>query len=435
MSWLPIPRLSVALALLLAACGGTTSAREGDSGNTNWLQTCTTDADCGALSCFCGSCRSACDAAVDCAAPPGDSCRGDAGSAAEAAEPETVQLFESADRFATELEALTDGSVLLVGGAGWFNLDFSNAYRDFWLARVDQTGEMVWEFREPRPDAKSIGRSLAVTASGEVVTLSTVFDGNDTPAFSSFDDAGTKLEDWTGVPGITRLRDAGDGQLYGAGSQLLEWREGRPFTAAWAGRITREATIWQQTREGLSGSVSDIVSLDVDAAGNVLVAGSLGTAPDSNESVPWVGSLDAAGDWLWERTFEVAARSHCDADAAVLTSDGGALVAGGCDGQWLRRFSASGSLVWERRFPWLITALAAFEDGYAMALGTREPQASFEDDAPYAKLLRFDEQHRLRWRAERPDCRNFQQLAAAPDGLLALAECGQGSALVRYSEP
>jgi hypothetical protein len=419
------------LAFALTACGGTTSAKEGDSGNTNWLKACVTDAQCGDLACFCGSCRSACDAAVDCALPPAASCRGDA-HGVESVSPEISLLREDPDTFAADLATLPDGSSLLVGGAGLYEFDLTNAYRDFWLARVDEAGEIAWEFRAPLADAASIGRSLAVTSTNEVITVSTIFDGNDTPAFSRFDQTGAKLSDWTGEPGITRLRAASDGELYGAGSQLLEWRDGRPFMAAWAGRLTPDGTIWQQAREGLAGSVSNVVSLDVDVAGNVLVSGSLGTAPDSNESVPWVGSLDATGEWLWEHTFEVATRSHCDADAAVFTSDGGTLVAGGCDGQWLRRLSASGSLVWERRFPWLVTALAALEDGYAVAMGTRGSGGIGDGDERYARLLRFDDQHRLRWRAELPSCLNFHRLVAAPDGLFALAECEQGSALARY---
>jgi hypothetical protein len=64
------------------SCGGETGG--GTDSNTHWLSRCTTDADCGNLSCICGTCTRPCLSDAMCAGLPNASCaRAACGSAEE----------------------------------------------------------------------------------------------------------------------------------------------------------------------------------------------------------------------------------------------------------------------------------------------------------------------------------------------------------------
>jgi len=47
-------------ALVVPSCGGATSGGGGTDSNTHWLSSCTSDADCGSLTCLCGECTKPC---------------------------------------------------------------------------------------------------------------------------------------------------------------------------------------------------------------------------------------------------------------------------------------------------------------------------------------------------------------------------------------
>ncbi len=53
------------LTAAVSSCGGSTDSTGTDS-NTHWLERCVADGDCGALSCICGTCTTACSDASNC---------------------------------------------------------------------------------------------------------------------------------------------------------------------------------------------------------------------------------------------------------------------------------------------------------------------------------------------------------------------------------
>jgi hypothetical protein len=58
---------------LASACG---SSRDGGDTQTNWLERCASDAECGGFACICGRCAKSCESDADCgAAPEPASCR------------------------------------------------------------------------------------------------------------------------------------------------------------------------------------------------------------------------------------------------------------------------------------------------------------------------------------------------------------------------
>jgi hypothetical protein len=430
----------LALVGLALGCGGTTQGSERESGNTNWLKECTIDVQCGnALACLCGLCRTPCEGATVCELEPERSCvAAQTHDAAPAPAPEVTLESADAEAYATDLALIDDGSVVLVGGTDPMTLGLGPpAYPSFWLRRLGPDGSTAWDYTEPPSELGGVdtGRAVAALPSGELVALSTIYDGTDSPALRRFDGEGALLESWSLDAGISRLRAAPGGGLFGAGSRFIEDREGRPFISAWLGRIAGQELIWEQAREGSDGSISSVGDLASDAAGDVVVGGTLGIAQDSNAAVPWLGRFDAEGASLWEQAIEVDQYSAC-LDTQVSMSAGGASLAAvsSCAGPWLRSYDPAGSVLWERRFDRTITALAGLDDGgYAVGLGTRE--GWYQSDPPPATLLRFDAEHRLAWQVELEECYLFERLVVAEEGLLALAGCPQGYALNLYTDP
>jgi hypothetical protein len=70
-------RALVSLPLFVAVLGGACSTREsrGTDSNTNFLEPCTRDDECGSLICLCGQCSRTCEANADCSSLPGGVCR------------------------------------------------------------------------------------------------------------------------------------------------------------------------------------------------------------------------------------------------------------------------------------------------------------------------------------------------------------------------
>lgn len=425
--------LSWTALLLTMGCGGNAETTEVASGNTNWLKECVSDDECGELSCACGTCRYECEGAIDCSLEPERACLG-GGGAPQAEAPEVAFEDLNPDAYANDLVVDADGAIVLVGGTDFTSFDLSPIYPTFWLAKLDRAGNRLWQYDEaPAPDSGESATGLSVALSGdEIVALTTIYDGLDTPALRSFDAEGTLVDSWSSSPGFTRLASAPGGDLFAAGSRLNETRAGRPFSSAWVGRLGGDAMVWEQAREGLDGSISDVDVLVADRAGQLLVGGSLGTEPDSNASVPWLARLDPDGAFLWEESLAVPEVSNCNVTAVAFTADGGSLASASCVGPWLRAYDESGEVRWERRFAGPVTALAGIADGgYAVALG----QLDIYGGAAGATLLRYDAEHQLLWRAEQSGCYRFERLVATEQGVLALAGCDTGYRLTAYVDP
>ncbi len=424
----------VALGALLAfGCGGSTEITEVASGNTNWLKQCVTDDECGGLSCACGTCRYECDGAIDCSLQPEQACLGASNVTPQA---EATVLFEVADpdAYASEMAVDADGSIVLLGGAHRTTNDLAPWYPTFWLAKLDAAGELLWRHTEPSEDPlnSNAGRTLALGPDGELIALSTIYDGSDTSDIRRFDADGALLDRWSASPGFALLASAPGGELFAAGSRLLEMREGRPYSSAWVGRIAGQDTVWEQSRTGLEGGVSMVDVIATDATGQLVVGGSLGTEKVNNASVPWLARLDANGEFLWEETLAVSGRSHCDTTAVAITPDGTSLASAHCVGPWVRAYDDSGRVLWERRFGKTVTGLAGMRDGgYVVGLG----YSDYATGAKGVELLRYDSGHRLLWRTDQPGCYLFEGIVATEQGVLALAGCATGYQLTAYADP
>ncbi|MDF3065261.1 MAG: hypothetical protein K0R38_862 [Polyangiaceae bacterium] len=422
---------ALALALAGLGCGETTHGREDGSGNTNWLKPCEADAECGELSCLCGSCRNACDAATVCSLEAEASCSG-ATSPQPLASPITLGEHRDADAMPNDLVVGADGSVTLVGGKGPTPFDLTTVYRNFWVSKLSREADVLWSYEsENVTDAADPGRSIVLTAGGETLALSTVYDGQDTPHIRRLDRNGELVSSFMSTPGFTTMRTDGRGGFFATGSNRasdVPNALGRTPTVAWIGQFDppviagSDTPHWQQERQGLEGSISNILVASSDGLGNLVVGGSLGTAVDSNASEPYLARLDRNGDFVWEQSVPIAEVTHCDATAVAMLPDGGSLAAIGCGPRWLRAYEADGAIRWERRIANGVTALAGLRDGgYVVGYG-----------GGTAHLQRYDAQHRSMWEVIQEGCTAFTRLEAEGDAVVALSACEPGYLLSWY---
>ena len=401
---------------LFAGCGGETSTSTNETGNTNWLKECSTDLDCGTLSCYCGSCRETCGGVVDCSSSPEQACAPHSSPEDEPLEDVSASpLLTDDDADITDVTRGPGSSIYVTGGKGKYQSDLSDTYSDFWLAQIDSAGELTWEVREPIDETDSMGISLAYSGSSgaEALTvLSTRYVDGDRTLVRYFDAEGNAVGSEQRAPEfeVTRSHPSSVSFLGG-------------FEADRAVVVPLEAPgdEWPAEFRGVDGGRSSVTDMAVASDGSVAVVGHLGTDPTSNETVPWASGLDSNGSAMWEHAFPVSDRSHCEARGVALANGGVTLVAGECSGNWLKGIARDGSVRWERHFEERIGAIATSGSGYFVSTGTGTRGA----DA-LGTLLAFDEQHRLLWRVREAGCEAFHRLIPIDGAVVAVARCDDG---------
>jgi hypothetical protein len=106
-----------------------------------------------------------------------------------------------------------------------------------------------------------------------------------------------------------------------------------------------------------TGSGEDARAVALDAAGDVIVAGSVGTANTADDA--FVMKLSSSGDVMWIRTFGTSGSDF--AHAVAPDGAGGAVVVGrvaglledkhyGSDDAFVRRYTPQGEVVWTQQF-------------------------------------------------------------------------------------
>jgi hypothetical protein len=447
------------LALAVFACGGEATRldeqgsggggsggrsnddKNGSGGDSEEGVACTTSAECGSLSCLCGVCQGECEGAVICSQAEGGVCVGN-GPATEAVAKSAAFAVRPGQVQGNDIAPGPDGSVLVVGGATPVPIDFGTAYRDFWLARFDARGNPLWQVVEPQDETQSPGQSVTFGDDLLVITLSTRYVEGSRTLVRQFGIDGTRISDEQLDPELTIARQSPtDEGAWLAGSELSSTTGGRPFLRARVERLGVQTGQWPASFAGLTGSVSAVLALALDDEGNASVSGYLGIDAESNRSVPWVARLSPRGETIFETKIAVSDDSHCSADAIAVTTQGVTLSAGYCEGNWLKAFSPDGKLLWERRFPEPISALASLADGgYLVATGeASNPNGSFNpnDDwtSAHADLLAFDAEHHLLTRVTEPTCSPFHRILVTPDGVYTLASCGGELEIAKYDLP
>jgi hypothetical protein len=340
-------------------------------------------------------------------------------------DPSAILVAESSwsvfddDKVARSVTVGEDGSIYVTGGQGPTPADMSILFVNFWVARFSAAGELDWENIEVVDDDQSHGLSVALSPDGTLTTVATIWDGTDTPRLRQHDVAGTALGEFTVDPGVTRLATAPSGALVGSGSNLIEYRSGRPFTELWVGGLSEQSVEWQQVRQGLDGSISTAwdIALSED---RYFVAGSRGTAADSNASDAWLGAGTFGGGFDWE-TVPVSGGGNGRSVAVAVAADGGVVVAGTGEHSFVHRYGPQGSSEWERRLERNPSVVLATESGYAV--GYADPAEGLVDF--------FDWDGEPTWRFVEPSCGTVEDLVEDRGDLIALLACSSSMGMFR----
>jgi len=294
--------------------------------------------------------------------------------------PPAIQWQRRLAASAWESQKLPDNSVVLAGYVIRTNIDF-------YVARIDAAGQVLWE-RQLGGSGYDDAYDVRPASDGGFIVVGRSESGAtgdksaDNFGWSDYwvvhlDSAGRKTWDatiggtWNDLPrAVIELEDssiiiAGESYSPADGNktarQIGRWD-------AWFVRLSADGSnIWDQTFGGLD---NDGVYSVVSASNRVVFAGYSESQTNITKTATaygtwdvWVGSLDAEGTLLWDRSYGGAGFDY--AEKIQLTLDGGFIIAGysasapggnktsshfgGGDG-WAIRLDSAGNKIWERSY-------------------------------------------------------------------------------------
>ncbi|GAB3497501.1 hypothetical protein GCM10027341_17690 [Spirosoma knui] len=205
----------------------------------------------------------------------------------------------SHDDFATTITASADGGYL-VGGQVYFNdgditgfhKDPTDSwyYADYWLVKLDESGNLIWQKALGGKDADLVSQVIATTDGGYVLA----------------------------------------GQTYSRDGDVSEENNHASFSFpdAWAVKLNSAGSIiWQKV---LGGLYSDHLSaVTITAYGEYVFAGAISSDPLAgtiNGFDAWAVKLDGAGNLIWQKSL--GGSKGDQASAVLVTANGNCVLAG-----------------------------------------------------------------------------------------------------------
>jgi outer membrane protein assembly factor BamB len=329
-----------------------------------------------------------------------------------------------------------DGSIYVVGQAGYTPQGDGGIFDDFWIAKHTAEGAVVWEIFEPLAEESYVyPTAVSVDGAGDVYLAQV-----DYTDFAGFENRVRKLDPdgaelWSVVlPG--RAFDVA--ALPGGGAIVV----GAQQSVAWVQHLDVDGTLgWSRTFGDPAMQYSVIEHAAVTGDGRVVLGGRMGLEPASSRAQAWAAALDVVdGAERWQASLSEGVATDWVAGLGVA-ADGTALVAGRRGESWVEALDASGVSQWS----WIndlapgTTSLAVFPDGgFAVGdglyLDVEDPNACWDGFSPCPismRIARREPDGTARWGFVTDACRVATVvLPTADDGLLALAGCGaSGSAM------
>lgn len=270
-----------------------------------------------------------------------------------------------------------DGGLLVVGSTE----DDRSIYSAAWLVKLDAAGGVDWSRMYPG-DLGSEAIGAAQAPSGYVVAMSaraSLPDSREFVRLVGVDARGDvawqqDFTDWVNASPVAACGFGADGLAVLAHGWLPT---GQP--CAWIITADASGSIgWQRV---LSGDGIEVVQSDIVQAadGSLFVIGSARDVPARTTYAPVVTRLDASGTTLWQRRFPQDPAVLITRRSGAATPDGGLLLAGNVDGAiggplWLARLDAAGGITSQSRPSGDVAAspggIAAASDGGAVLVGT-----------------------------------------------------------------
>lgn len=226
--------------------------------------------------------------------------------------------------------------------------------RDVWMGRFSAAGApgFTRTFNGSSDDTDE-GLGIAVDAAGNVGVVGYATQGSDTERFiRKYGPSGNTL--WTVLASNGTDDEAhgvafdGDGNLVATGFVTTGGD-----TDIWVGKYDPDGNeSWTRTHDGAAGANDRGLGVATDADDNVLVVGFEATAGQGDDA--WIRKYDAGGAAVWTETFNGTADGLDRAQAVAVDAAGDVIVAGSTfggaqsDNLWLRRYDADGNA----RYPW-----------------------------------------------------------------------------------
>ncbi|MBK8211560.1 MAG: hypothetical protein IPK78_18040 [Rhodospirillales bacterium] len=263
------------------------------------------------------------------------------------------------------------GNVYMVGET-WGSLGGANkGISDAWVRKYNPYGRVLWQ-RQPGTEANDGARGVATDAAGDVYLAGDTYGsfgsankGGSDAWVRKYDASGRLL--WQRQPGseandsVQGVATDAAGDVYLAGEtdgSLAGANKG--FSDAWVRKYDPSGRLLWQRQPGTEG-YDWAKGVATNASGDVYVAGhtdgSLGGANKGSLDA-WVRKYDASGRLLWQRQpgtegndYALGVATDAAGDVYLAGETGGSLGGvnkGGSDA-WVRKYDAAGRLLWQRQ--------------------------------------------------------------------------------------
>jgi uncharacterized delta-60 repeat protein len=244
-------------------------------------------------------------------------------------------------------------SIYLIGYLG-----VSNGDDDLWIRKYAADGQELWtQTYAGAAGGKDQGRALAVDIAETVYVAGyavDLVDDNDIVVRKHAAD-GSPL--WTRkFAGADLLSDVASGAQFTPDGDLIvvgATTVTGAGTNTWLRKYSPAGDVlWTRTYDGAAKGNDGAHAVAVTDDGYIYAVGYEAVPGEGNNM--WVGKYDADGNLLWSRLYNGAASKADYLHAAVATDDGGVVVCGyetAADIPWrsfLRRYDADGLTVWTR---------------------------------------------------------------------------------------
>jgi len=226
---------------------------------------------------------------------------------------------------------------------------------DFWLVKLDEKGNKLWDKTLGGPNADSASAVVAAPDGGFAVagtSKTSAANGKDFLA-AKLDASGNVI--WQKTFGGAGSDIANSIELTSDGGYILagmtmSFPKGNKN--AWILRLDANGDkVWDKVIGGPKVEVANSIRQTTD---NGFIMAGYTTAASTKTIDVWVAKLDANAVVVWQKTFGGAGEDR--ANSAVSTDDGGYLVAGttyshkGEFDYWVIKLDANGEKTWDKTF-------------------------------------------------------------------------------------
>lgn len=242
------------------------------------------------------------------------------------------------------------GNIVIVGTTG----------PDVRIAKYDPSGVQTWQVvYDAGLFLADYAYDVAIDSNDDVVIAGSIFVDNYDMWLAKYSDDGVlQWSEWhTGPVSSTdrgfalRIDDADD--IYVGGFEFVS-QQGRNV---WLGKYTPGGNfIWAATFDGLASNGDELGSIDFDADGNIVGAGT--TDVDGEDDNILVGKWDPDGNEIWVVDHDGPQGTNDNGLGIGATPDGGMIVVGATQvlvdvqggviwDMWMGKFDSDGVLEWE----------------------------------------------------------------------------------------